>query len=181
MSEGGALVRFHDWHHRTGPQANDAPPLRLPRHRAGGGACLDWACHPGVGGRHVIPLHPVAHSGAEVRHRLLTYRIIKEICNAARELARFPAPFISVLTDLLVAGYDSREIHPLAPVWQPAPVEGGFDRQSAHVADTALGLDDARCAWIGLELAAQAQDLHVDAAVEHILVHAGRLQQVLAA
>ena len=26
-----------------------------------------------------------AHRGAEVRHRLLTYRIIKEICNAARE------------------------------------------------------------------------------------------------
>jgi hypothetical protein len=33
---------------------------------------------------------------------LLTYRIIKEICNAARELARFPAPFFSVLPDLFV-------------------------------------------------------------------------------
>jgi len=32
----------------------------------------------------------------------LTYRVIKEICNAARELARFPAPFFSVLPDLFV-------------------------------------------------------------------------------
>jgi hypothetical protein len=40
---------------------------------------------------------------------LLTYRIIKEICNAARELARFPAPFFSVLPDLFVAGDDTRE------------------------------------------------------------------------
>ena len=52
---------------------------------------------------------------AEVRHRLLTYRIIKEICNAARELARFPAAFFSVLPDLFVAGDDTREIHSLAP------------------------------------------------------------------
>jgi hypothetical protein len=57
---------------------------------------------PALVGRHVILLHPAAHSGAEVQHRLLTYRIIKEICNAARELARFPAPFFSVLPDLFV-------------------------------------------------------------------------------
>jgi hypothetical protein len=50
----------------------------------------------------VMLLHPAAYSGAEVQHRLLTYRIIKEICNAARELARFPAPFFSVLPDLFV-------------------------------------------------------------------------------
>ena len=60
-------------------------------------------------------LHPAAHRGAEVRHPLLTYRIIKEICNAARELARFSAPFFSVLPDLFVAGDDTREIHSLAP------------------------------------------------------------------
>ena len=63
----------------------------------------------------VMLLHPAAYSGAEVQHRLLTYRIIKEICNAARELARFPAPFFSVLPDLFVAGDDTREIHSLAP------------------------------------------------------------------
>jgi hypothetical protein len=112
MNEGGALVRFHDWRAARG---RDAPPLALPLHRAGGGACLDWAGHPGAGGRHVILLHPAAHSGAEPRHRPLTYRIIKEICNAARELARFPAPFFSVLPDLFVAGDDTHEIHSLAP------------------------------------------------------------------
>ena len=63
----------------------------------------------------VMLLHPAAYSGAEVQHRLLTYRIIKEICNAARELARFSAPFFSVLPDLFVAGDDTREIHSLVP------------------------------------------------------------------
>jgi hypothetical protein len=63
----------------------------------------------------VMLLHPAAYSGAEVQHRLLTYRIIKETCDAARELARFPAPFFSVLPDLFVAGDDTREIHSLAP------------------------------------------------------------------
>jgi hypothetical protein len=55
------------------------------------------------------------------------------------------------------------------------------DRQGKHVANAAFGLDDPRRARVGLELAAQSQDLHVDAAVEHILMDAGRLQQVLAA
>src|ERR1700730_958226 len=41
-------------------------------------------------------------AGSILRHRPLTYRIVKEICNAARELARFPAPFFSVLPDLFV-------------------------------------------------------------------------------
>src|SRR5438270_6727022 len=36
----------------------------LPLHRAGGGGCLDWASHPGAGGRHFILLHPAAHRGA---------------------------------------------------------------------------------------------------------------------
>ena len=44
----------------------------------------------------VMLLHPAAYSGAEVQHRLLPYRIIKEICHAARELTRFPAPFFSL-------------------------------------------------------------------------------------
>ena len=95
-------MRFHDWRAARDRKARDAPPFSLPLRRAGGGTCLDWACHPGADDRHVILLHPAAHSGAKVQHRLLTYRVIKEICNAARELARFPAPFFSVLPDLFV-------------------------------------------------------------------------------
>src|SRR6476660_9546928 len=53
-------------------------------------------------------------------------------------------------------------------------------RNGEYVSDTALGLDDARCAGVAFELAAQAKNLHVDAAVEDILVNAGRLQQMIA-
>ena len=56
MSEGGALVHFHDLARRTGPQGRDAPPLALPLQRAGDRACLDWACDPGAAGRLVILL-----------------------------------------------------------------------------------------------------------------------------
>src|SRR6202008_2816915 len=56
-----------------------------------------------------------AAAGSILRHRPLTYRIVKEICNAARELARFPAPFSGVLPDLFVAGDDTHETHSLAP------------------------------------------------------------------
>jgi hypothetical protein len=58
MSEGGALVRFHDWRAARDRKARDAPPFSLPLRRAGGGACLDWACHPGAGSRHVHPSAP---------------------------------------------------------------------------------------------------------------------------
>src|SRR5262249_31156576 len=56
-----------------------------------------------------------------------------------------------------------------------------LDREGEDIADAALGLDDARRARIGLELAPQAQNLYVDTAVEYVFVDAGRLQQVLAA
>ena len=56
-----------------------------------------------------------------------------------------------------------------------------LDRQGKHVADTALGLNDPRRARVGLQLAPQAQDLHVDAAVENVFVDPSCLQQVLAA
>jgi hypothetical protein len=57
MSEGGELMHFRDWRCHTGSQGRDAPgPLALPLQRAGGGACLDWACDPGAAGRHVILL-----------------------------------------------------------------------------------------------------------------------------
>src|SRR5260370_39244866 len=56
-----------------------------------------------------------------------------------------------------------------------------LDRKGEHVAYPALGANNPWCARIGLQLAPQSQDLHVDAAVENILVHPSRLQQVLAA
>ena len=52
MSDGGELVRFDDWRAARDRKA----ALALPLHRAGGGACLDWACAPGAAGRHVILL-----------------------------------------------------------------------------------------------------------------------------
>ena len=56
-----------------------------------------------------------------------------------------------------------------------------FDGDSKHISDTALGLDDAGCAWVALELAPEAENLHVDATIEHILVNAGCLQKVFSA
>jgi len=61
-----------------------------------------------------------------------------------------------------------------------SPSTEEFDGQCKHVADTAFGLDDRWCAWIGVQLASQAQHLHIDAAVEDIFVDAGRLQKVFA-
>src|SRR5213080_4891040 len=49
-----------------------------------------------------------------------------------------------------------------------------------HIANTAFGLNDARGTRIAFEFASQPENLHVDAAVEDVLVHAGRCQQVLA-
>jgi hypothetical protein len=76
MSEREVVVRFHDWRAATGPQGRDTPPLALTLHQAGG-ACIDWAGRPGAGGRHVSVVLPAAHSGAELPHRPLTYRIIQ--------------------------------------------------------------------------------------------------------
>ena len=53
-------------------------------------------------------------------------------------------------------------------------------RQCEHVAYSALGLNNAWRARIGLQLAPQPQDLNVDAPVENILVDARCLQQVFA-
>jgi hypothetical protein len=55
------------------------------------------------------------------------------------------------------------------------------DRNRKHISDAAFGLDYARRALVAFKLASEAQDLHVDAAIEDVLVHARRLQQVLAA
>ena len=56
-----------------------------------------------------------------------------------------------------------------------------FHLAGEHISDTSLGLDDLRCARVGLQLAAKAQNLNVDAAIEHVFVHSGRLQKMLAA
>ena len=99
MSKGRSTGALHNW--RTA-RDHKAATRHFWRCRCIELVAVPWACDPGPAGRHVTLLHPAAHRGAEVRHRLLTYRIIKEICNAARELARFPAPFFSVLPDLFV-------------------------------------------------------------------------------
>jgi hypothetical protein len=91
MSEGAALVRFHDW---RATRDRKVAKRRLWRSR-----CIGLVAVPvsiglatlvlAVGTSSLRTRQPTV--GAEVRHRLLTYRIIKEICNAARELPRFPA------------------------------------------------------------------------------------------
>ena len=55
-----------------------------------------------------------------------------------------------------------------------------FDRQGETIAYAALRLYGAGRARVSLQLAPQPQHLNVDAAVEDILVDAGRLQKVLA-
>ena len=47
--------------------------------------------------------------GTKIRHRLLTYRRIKEIGNATGELARVSAPFFSIVPDLFIAGDEPHE------------------------------------------------------------------------
>ena len=56
-----------------------------------------------------------------------------------------------------------------------------LDRQSKDVAKTALRPNDLRRAWIELQLPAQPQDLHIDAAVENVFMHPRCLQQMLTA
>src|SRR5262245_22369446 len=56
-----------------------------------------------------------------------------------------------------------------------------LDRNGEHISYTALGLDDARGVRVAFELAPQSKNLHVDAAIENILMHARGLQQVVAA
>ena len=53
-----------------------------------------------------------------------------------------------------------------------------LDRQGQHVTNTALRLDDAGRTRAAFQLAPQPRDLHIDATLEDVLVHAGRLLQV---
>src|SRR5215467_14515183 len=56
-----------------------------------------------------------------------------------------------------------------------------LDRNGEYISDTTLGLDDSRCTGVAFELASEAKDLHVDTAIEDILMHARGLQQLLTA
>src|SRR5260370_37818512 len=56
-----------------------------------------------------------------------------------------------------------------------------LDRNGEHISHAALGLDDAGSARVAFELAPQTKNLHVDAAIENVLVHPRRLQQMLTA
>ena len=51
-----------------------------------------------------------------------------------------------------------------------------LDGNSEHVTHTAFGPDDTRCAGVAFELAPEAEDLHIDAAVEDIFVNPSCLQ-----
>src|SRR4029077_3423685 len=67
------------------------------------------------------------------------------------------------------------------PCWPAIASSDPLHGNGEYISDAALRLDDARRARIALELTPQAENLHIDAAVEDIFVNAGRLQQVLAA
>ena len=56
-----------------------------------------------------------------------------------------------------------------------------FDLLGEHISDASFRLNDLRCARILLQFAAKAQNLDVNAAIEHVFVHSGRLQKMLAA
>src|SRR5271166_4232225 len=56
-----------------------------------------------------------------------------------------------------------------------------LDRRRENVSDAPLGLDHLGRAWVLFQLAAKTQDLHVDAAIEDVLVDPRRLQEMLAA
>jgi HlyD family secretion protein len=56
-----------------------------------------------------------------------------------------------------------------------------LDRNREHISYTALGLNDVWCARVAFELASQTKNLHINAAIENVLMHARSLQQVLAA
>src|ERR1700732_3510194 len=70
---------------------------------------------------------------------------------------------------------------PLAAASRLVGGSEALDGKGKHIANAALGTNNARCVRSGLQLAPQPQDLDVDAAVEDILVHAGRLEKMLAA
>ena len=64
--------------------------------------------------------------------------------------------------------------------WSRVALSDPLHGNGEHISNAALGLDHARGARVAFELAPEPENLHVDAAIEDILVHAGCLQQLLA-
>ena len=56
-----------------------------------------------------------------------------------------------------------------------------FHLTGEHISHASLGLNDLRCARVVLQFAAKAENLHVNAPIEHVLVDPGRLQKILSA
>src|ERR1700737_3588428 len=80
--------------------------LCVPVRRDG---CTQWGWPLDIDGKQFHPSASGAHTGAKFQHWLLTNRKIKEICDATGELARFSAPFSSVMPDLSIAGDEPHE------------------------------------------------------------------------
>ena len=64
---------------------------------------------------------------------------------------------------------------PLSPPINFQPLDP-LDRNGEHVPHTAFGPDDPRGAGVTFELAPEAENLHIDAAVEDVLVNTSSLQ-----
>src|SRR5438105_12363950 len=70
------------------------------------------------------------------------------------------------------------------PAWErpgARPASSSCHRDGEQIADAALGADELRLLRVRLDLAAQAQDQHVDRAVEHLGLEAARLLEQLVA
>jgi hypothetical protein len=50
-----------------------------------------------------------------------------------------------------------------------------LDLPGENISDASLGLDKLRCAWVLLQFAAKAENLHIYAAIEHVFVDSSRL------
>src|SRR5262249_12056961 len=61
------------------------------------------------------------------------------------------------------------------------PASEPLDRRCKRVADTALGMDVTGFSGNGFKLPTQPQNLHIDAAVEDVLMHTRRLEQIFPA
>ena len=58
---------------------------------------------------------------------------------------------------------------------------GLLDRRGEHISEAAFSLDYARRARFDFQLAAESQDLNVDATIEEALVRACRVEEIPAA
>src|SRR5260221_7000198 len=120
----------------------------------------------------------------DLSHRLLTGEMLLFACYRVVSVLEKEVTVVAWRTTILVLEVDTWAQHSTCLELPIALFEAlssaRFDRQGKHVADPALGLDDTARARIGLKLAPQPPDLHVDASVEDILMHPGRLQEVLA-